>query len=114
MYNSVPVQICRDPFLQSSLLVSGVGEDVEKVLTEQKVFSLRVFRAVKKEHLVRLLQCGGMPSGGHGSCVIFATNLRTLSRLRYPTPTRSQLLKPRPPKIVCRLLNGKLYLYNSR
>ena len=54
-----------DPSFQSSLLASGVGEDVVKVLTEQKVFFLRVFRAMKEEHLVRLLQCGGMPIGGH-------------------------------------------------
>ena len=31
-----------------------------------------------------------------GSTVIFATNFRTLSRLRYATPTRSQFLKTRP------------------
>ena len=40
------------------------------------------------------------------------TNLRTLSRLRYATPTRSQLLQPRPLRIYAgsRLLktNGRL------
>lgn len=44
---------------------SGVGEDVLKVLTEQKVLSERVFRAMKEEHIVRLLQCSGMPVSGH-------------------------------------------------
>ena len=53
-----------DPSFRSSLLESGVGEDVLKVLTKQKVLSERVFRAMK-EHIVRLLQCSGMPVGGH-------------------------------------------------
>ena len=48
-----------------SELFSRKGEDVLRVLTEQKVLSERVFRAMKEEHIVRLLQCGGMPVGGH-------------------------------------------------
>ena len=54
-----------EPSFKTSLLASGVGEAVVKVLIEQKVFSLRVFRVMKEEHIVRLLQCSGMPSGGH-------------------------------------------------
>ena len=47
------------------MLERGVGEDVVKVLIEQKVFSLRIFRAMKEDHMLRLLQCSGMPVGGH-------------------------------------------------
>ena len=54
-----------EPSFKSSLLASGVGEAVVKVLTEQKVLSPRVFRVMKEEHIVRQLQCGGMPIGGH-------------------------------------------------
>ena len=54
-----------DPAFESRLLEGGVGEDVIKVLTEQKVLSLRIFRAMKEHHIVRLLQCSGMPVGGH-------------------------------------------------
>ena len=34
-------------------------------LEEQKVLSLRIFRAMKQDHLVQLLQCGCMPIGEH-------------------------------------------------
>ena len=55
-----------DPAFESRLLEGGVGEYVIKVLTEQKVLSLRIFRAMKEHHnIVRLLQCSGMPVGGH-------------------------------------------------
>ena len=49
-----------------------------------------------------------------GSTVIFATNLRTLSRLRYATPTRSQLLKPRPRKILRNHAHCNLRRQNKR
>ena len=54
-----------DPSFESRLLEAGVGEDVVKVLNKQKVLSLRIFRAMKEDHIVRLLQCSGMPVGGH-------------------------------------------------
>ena len=53
-----------DPAFESRLLEGGVGEDVVKVLIEQKMFSLRIFRAMK-DHMLRLLQCSGIPVGGH-------------------------------------------------
>ena len=43
----------------------GIGEGVLKVLEEQKILSLRVFRAMKEDHIVRLLQCRCMPIGEH-------------------------------------------------
>ena len=39
-----------DPAFESLLLEGGVGEDVVKVLKEQKVVSLRIFRAMKEDH----------------------------------------------------------------
>ena len=54
-----------DASFESRLLEAGVGEDVIRVLVEQRVFSLRIFRAMKEDHLVKLLQCSGMPVGGH-------------------------------------------------
>ena len=43
-----------------SLIESGIGEDVVSVLIEQKVLNERVIRAMKEEHLKRLLQCDGI------------------------------------------------------
>ena len=54
-----------DPAFERHLLAGGVGEDVVVVLQEQKVLSLRIFRALKKDHMVRLLHCSSMPVGGH-------------------------------------------------
>lgn len=54
-----------EPAFESLLLEGGVGEDVVRVLKEQKVLSLRVFRAMKEDHIVKLLQCSCMPVGGH-------------------------------------------------
>ena len=50
---------------QSYLLASGVGEDVVRILIEQKVLSKRVFCTMKADHILRLLDCGGMPIGCH-------------------------------------------------
>ena len=46
-----------DASFESRLLEVGVGEDVIRVLIQQKVFSLRIFRAIKKDHLVKLFLC---------------------------------------------------------
>ena len=54
-----------DPNFESRLLEGGVGEDVLKVLKQEKVVSHRVFQAMKEDHIVRLLQCSGMTVGGH-------------------------------------------------
>ena len=40
----------------------GIGQGVLKVVEEQKILSLRVFRAMKED---RLLQCRCMPIGEH-------------------------------------------------
>ena len=42
------LSIAMDPAFESRLLEGGVGEDVIKVLKEQKVLSLRIFRAMKE------------------------------------------------------------------
>ena len=54
-----------DAAFESRLLESGVGEEVIRVLASQQIISLRVFRAMKEDHIVKLLQCSGMPVGGH-------------------------------------------------
>ena len=54
----------RGTTFESRLMEGGVGEDVARVSKEQ-VLSLRVFRAMKEDHIVKLLQCSGMPVGGH-------------------------------------------------
>ena len=72
-----------DPAFESHLLEVGVGEEVVKVLKEQKVLSLRVFRALKEDHLVRLLHCNGMPIGGHA--LLWELWERDSARVRHVT-----------------------------
>ena len=54
-----------DPAFESRLMGRGIGKDVVKVLEQHKVLSLRVFRAMKEDHIVRLLQCSDMAIGEH-------------------------------------------------
>ena len=44
-----------DAAFESRLLESGVGEEVIRVLASQQIISLRVFRAMKEDHIVKLL-----------------------------------------------------------
>ena len=60
-----PVRPKYEFVMETSLIESGIGEDVVSVLIEQKVLNEHVFRAMKEEHLKRLLQCDGMPVGSH-------------------------------------------------
>ena len=50
-----------DPAFASLLVERGIGKGILRELEEQKVLSLRIFRAMKQDHLVQLLQCGSMP-----------------------------------------------------
>ena len=54
-----------DPAFASLLVYCGIGKGILRELEEQKVLSLRIFRAMKQDHLVQLLQCGSMPIGEH-------------------------------------------------
>lgn len=54
-----------DPAFKKGLLERGVGEAVLVVLQSQNITGLRVFRAMKEEHMVSLLKCEGMPIGSH-------------------------------------------------
>ena len=46
-----------DPAFKKGLLEPGVGEAVLMVLQSQNITGLRVFRAMKEEHIVSLLKC---------------------------------------------------------
>ena len=54
-----------DPLFDKCLVERGVGETVVNILQGQKITSLRVFRAMKEDHVVGLLKCEGMPIGSH-------------------------------------------------
>ena len=54
----------EEPSFASLLADGGIGKSILRVLEEQKVLSLHLFRAMKEDHLVRLLQCN-MPVGEH-------------------------------------------------
>ena len=43
----------------------GVGKAVVQLLQNQNIFSVRIFRAMKEEHIVGLLKCDGMPISSH-------------------------------------------------
>ena len=57
--------LIMDPSFEKRLLEYGVGRAVLKVLQNQRIHSVRVFRAMKEEHIVSLLKCDGMPIGSH-------------------------------------------------
>ena len=45
-------EFVMEPAFRTSLIESGIGEDVVSVLIEQKVLNEHVFRAMKEEHLI--------------------------------------------------------------
>ena len=57
--------LIMDPSFEKRLLEYGIGRAVLKVLQNQRIHSVRVFRAMKEEHIVGLLKCDGMPIGSH-------------------------------------------------
>ena len=54
-----------DPSFERRLLENGVGESVIKILHSQRIYSKRVFKAMKEKHIRGLLKCEGMPIGSH-------------------------------------------------
>ena len=50
---------------QRVLIEKGIDEAAVEILVEQKVVNERVFSAMKKDHIVRLMECHGMAIGSH-------------------------------------------------